>query len=152
VLGFRPAKRKTNMRLISLLALTLLAGLQTAEADEKKADTCLRTKIWDGYGEGWAVRTATTASLAQGEHRVYLVTLYAGNEYKLQVCGDDSATDIDIVLHDAEGVELVRDQTNDREPVVTYKPANTETYYVVLYAGQVTEGQDAGVAMAVTYK
>lgn len=140
------------MRMVSLLALTLLAGIGTAEADEKQADSCLRTKIWDGYGEGWAVRTATTATLGKGEHRVYLVTLYAGNEYKLQVCGDDSATDIDLVLHDAEGVELVRDQTDDREPVITYKPANTETYYVVLYAGQVASGQKSGVAMAVTYK
>ncbi len=140
------------MRAIALLGLTLLAGVQTASADEKQADSCLRTKIWDGYSEGWAVRTATTASLGKGEHRVYLVTLYAGNEYKLQVCGDDSATDVDLVLHDAEGVELVRDQTDDREPVVTYKPANTETYYVVLYAGQVAAGQKAGVAMAVTYK
>ena len=140
------------MRAISLLALTLLAGIGTAEADEKQADSCLRTKIWDGYSDGWAVRTATTASLAKGEHRVYLVTLYAGNEYRLQVCGDDSATDIDLVIHDAEGVELARDQTDDREPIVTYKPANTETYYVVMYAGEVAEGQKAGVAMAVTYK
>ncbi|MFT5679670.1 MAG: hypothetical protein ACI8RZ_000574, partial [Myxococcota bacterium] len=74
-----------TIALLGLVGLTLLAGISTAEADEKQADSCLRTKIWDGYSEGWAVRTATTASLGQGDHRVYLVTLYAGNEYKLQV-------------------------------------------------------------------
>ena len=54
------------MRFIPLLALLSTAGLGTgvALADEEEADTCLRTKIWSGYNEGWAVRTATSASLA----------------------------------------------------------------------------------------
>ncbi|MFT4976008.1 MAG: hypothetical protein ACI8S6_001903 [Myxococcota bacterium] len=137
-----------------LLALLVAGSMAVGEAaaDEKQADSCLRTKIWDGYGEGWAVRTATSATLAQGAHRVYLVTLYAGNEYKLQVCGDDAASNIDLIIHDTEGNEVARDETADREPVVLYKPALTETYYVVMYASGVEEGQSAGMAMAVTYR
>ena len=133
-----------------LLALLLAGGV--AAADEKEADSCLRDKIWDGYSEGWAVRTATSATLQQGDHRVYLVTLYAGNEYKLQACGDASAGDIDLILHDTEGNPVARDETNDREPVILYKPALTETYYVVMHAINVTEGQSSGMAMAVTYR
>jgi len=132
------------------LALAVTSG--DAQADEKQADSCLRTKIWDGYGEGWAVRTATSATLEQGAHRVYLVTLYAGNEYKLQVCGDDKSTNIDLILHDTEGNEVARDDSTDREPLVLYKPSSTETYYVVMYAAGVAEGQSSGMAMAVTYR
>lgn len=141
---------RTNRWIAGLLALGMTTGI--AVASEKEADTCLRTKIWDGYQEGWAVRTATTATLKQGAHRVYLVTLYAGNEYKLQVCGDDAATNIDLVLHDTEGNEISRDETEDREPTVLFKPAETETYYVVMYASGVKEGQESGMAMAVTYR
>ena len=139
------------MRFFALFGLLTAGGI--AFADEEEADTCLRTKIWEGYNEGWAVRTATSASLAEGDHRIYLVTMYAGNEYRLQVCGDANANDIDIVLHDANGTELMRDESDDREPLVNFKPSSTDTYYIAVYAGSLAKGQDkAGVAMAVTYK
>lgn len=137
----------------ALLPLTVVSS--TALADKKEADTCLRTKIWAGYDDGWAVRTATTAELAEGEHKIYLVTLYAGHEYKFQVCGDKQSNNVDLVLHDQEGKELARDESTDREPIVTYKPKSTETYYVAVYAQDVADeaaGKKAGVAMAVTYR
>ena len=140
--------------LTGLMAASLGAG-STALADEKEADTCLRTKIWSGYDDGWAVRTATTASLGEGEHRIYLVTLYAGNEYRFQVCGDNKANNLDLVLHDQAGTELARDSSTDREPLLTYKPAKTDTYYVAVYAADVTDeakATKAGVALAVTYR
>jgi hypothetical protein len=139
------------MRFLALIGLLTAGGI--AIADEEEADTCLRTKIWEGYNEGWAVRTATSATLAEGDHRIYLVTMYAGNEYRLQVCGDANANDIDIVLHDANGTELMRDESDDREPMVNFKPSSTDTYYIAVYASTLAKGQDkAGVAMAVTYK
>ena len=50
------------MRFLPLALLLTVSGVATA--DEEEADTCLRTKIWAGYNDGWAVRTATSASLA----------------------------------------------------------------------------------------
>jgi hypothetical protein len=139
------------MRLLPLIALLSVSGL--AVADEEEADTCLRTKIWEGYNDGWAVRTATSATLAEGDHRIYLVTMYAGNEYRLQVCGDANANDLDLVLHDANGTELMRDESDDREPLINFKPSSTDTYYIAVYAGALAKGQTkSGVAMAVTYK
>ena len=139
------------MRFLALIGLLTAGGI--AVADEEEADTCLRTKIWEGYNEGWAVRTATSATLGEGDHRIYIVTMYAGNEYRLQVCGDANAKDIDIVMHDANGTELIRDESDDREPIVNFKPSSTDTYYIAVYAGSLAKGQDkAGVAMAVTYK
>jgi len=139
------------MRFLALIGMLSLGGV--AIADEEEADTCLRTKIWEGYNEGWAVRTATSATLEEGGHRIYVVTMYAGNEYRLQVCGDANANNLDIVLHDANGTELMRDESDDREPIVNFKPSSTDTYYIAVYAGSLAKGQGkAGVAMAVTYK
>ena len=134
----------------SIAALTLCVGT-LAIADEKEADSCLRDKIWSGYSEGWAVRTATTTTLAQDEHRVYLLTLYAGNEYKVQVCADKASKNVDLVLHDVEGNEILRDQDNNREPILVYKPAETQTFYVAVYAADLKEDK-SGVALAVTYR
>ena len=112
----------------SLSTLFATAGFlfaATAFATEEAAESCLTDKIWAGYSDGWAVRTATTTTLKQDEHRVYLLTLYAGNEYKLQVCADKGAKDVDLILHDLDGKELLRDEESSREPTVLYKPEET---------------------------
>lgn len=134
-----------------ILAATVLTSV--ALADEAAAETCLRTKIWDGYNAGYAVRTATKTTLGQGEHRVYLVTLYAGNEYKVMACGDSNVANIDIVIYDAKGAQVGTDASGDREPVVSYTPPATDTYYVAVHASKLNEaGQKGGIATAVTYK
>ena len=139
--------------LFTTLGLALTFGLGTAYADEKEADDCLRNKIWSGYESGWAVRTATTISLEEDAHRVFLVTLYQGTEYKMMVCGDKEAKNLDIVLHDMKGTEILRDQDESREPFLTYTPKETQTFYVAVYAASVSaEAESAGIAFAVTYK
>ena len=144
------------MRRAFLFAFLAVLGLTTPEpalADAKESDDCLRTKIWSGYNDGWAVRTATSAEMAAGEHRIYLVTLYAGNEYQLRVCGDPNAADIDIILHDADGQEVARDQTDDREPMIAFTPTTTHTYYVAIYTAELAkDATKAAVSMAVTYR
>lgn len=135
------------------LALGALFVAPAAFADEDEAESCLRTKIWDGYNDGWAVRTATSASLKQGEYRIYLVTLYAGNEYQIAGCADSHAKNIDIVLHDADGNVVSQDKTDDRQPVLTFKPKTTDTYFVAVHATELTDTTaPAGVGMAVTYR
>jgi type 1 fimbria pilin len=136
-----------------MFAALLLAALSPAMADEAAAESCLKTKIWEGYNSGWAVRTATNATLGQGEHRVYLVTLYAGTEYKIMVCGDNVLTNADIVLYDSLGNELMKDTQDDREPVLTYKASATDTFYIAVHATRTADpAAKAGVATAVTYK
>ncbi len=147
-------------QLKTMAGLVMLAGLPAwstlpsmAIAGEQEAKTCLDTKIWSGYNDGWAVRTAVDATLEKAEHRVYLVTLYAGNEYNIQACGDADAGNIDLVLHDKDGKEVARDKSEDREPKLTFKPTRTATYYVALYAASLSgSASKAGVAMAVTYR
>ena len=38
--------------------------------------------MWDGYADGWGIRTMTTASLEAGATRNYLVTFYPNKEYQ----------------------------------------------------------------------
>ena len=52
----------------SLIMASLLVSRARAQAHEKAAETCLRTKVWDGYAEGWGIRTMTSTMLDSGRH------------------------------------------------------------------------------------
>lgn len=134
------------MSLLWMLALS-------ASADEKDAETCLRTKVWDGYAQGWGVRTLTSTTLPDGKTRNYLVTLYEGNDYRIQTCADEQIANLDLLLYDARGNVLARDQSADREPEITFTPKNTGTYYIVLYNREAAKADAVGgAAMAVVYR
>ena len=124
-----------------------------AMASEEEAEVCLRTKVWDGYADGWAIRTMTSTTLEDGATRNYLVTLYAGNEYLIQACADANSKNLDVLLYDLEGRIIARDDSESREPSFTFTPEDTTTYYVVVYAQKVANGsQPTGVGLAVTYR
>jgi hypothetical protein len=139
--------------MLTLAATAALLFVSTARADEEAAETCLRTKIWEGYTSGWQVRSQTNATFGSGEHRVYLVTLYAGNEYKFLACGDDNSANLDLVLYDAAGNVLATDNSNDREPSLTYTPTVTDTFYLAVHGSRLNDAaKKAGVSTAVSYK
>ncbi len=120
---------------------------------ESEAESCLKTKVWDGYAEGWGVRTMTSATVPDGKTKNYLVTLYEGNEYKIRTCGDSGFKNLDVLLYDAKGSLVVRDTSTDREPELSFKPPGTGTYYIVLYAqGMAVAGGQGEAAMAVVYR
>lgn len=137
-----------------MLAIALgTALLAPAHADEAAAEECVQTKVWESYGDGWGVRTMTATTLEPGKTRNYLVTLYAGNDYRISACGDAAVGNLDVLLYDTDGNVLSRDATSDREPMFTFTPTATATYYVVVYLREVKDTKEgAGVAMAVTYK
>ena len=140
-------------RLLLILAVTLALPTARARADEKEADNCLRAKIWAGYKDGWAVRTASTLTLERTQHRVYLLTLLKGKAYKFLVCGDSRARNLDLILHDTKGKEIKRDKTSTPTPSLTYEPKATGTYYVAVHATDIAKGaQNTGVALAVVYR
>lgn len=132
----------------SALSLPLPAG-----ASEEEAELCVRTKVWDGYAEGWAIRTMTSTSLADGTTKNYLVTLYAGNDYQFTACADGNSGNLDLLLYDRDGRVVARDETKGREPQFTYKPTTTATFYVVLYAQKSERpSEPTGVGLAVSYR
>jgi hypothetical protein len=143
----------TGLVLAAAFGAAPLASQPSFAGDELAAETCLRTKVWDGYADGWGIRTMTATTLAQGATRNYLVTLYKGNEYRIRTCGDDLVKNLDLYLYDLNGNVVKRDDTEDREPALDYKPEQTGTFYIVVHARTLTDAQkEAGVAMAVTYR
>lgn len=135
----------------SALALCTLAS-PPAMAGESEAETCLRAKVWDGYNEGWGIRTMTSSELAEGKTRNYLVTLYKGNEYQIATCGDANVAKLDVLLYDTDGNVVTRAKDVNREPKIEFTPEDTGTYYIVLYLREVVSKKHAGAAMAVVYK
>lgn len=136
--------------MVGVLGL-LAAG--TARANEDQAETCVRAKVWDGYGQGWAIRTMTKTTLKSGATKGYEVTLYQGNEYEIQACGDSNASNLDLLLYDQDGRIVARDNTKSREPLFTYKPTATATFYVVVYGQKLVDAsKPAGVGLAVSYR
>ena len=137
----------------TIFAAALLMLPQLASANEKEAEACLRTKVWDGYADGWAIRTMTATTLASGATRNYLVTFYKGNEYQVQACGDSASNNLDLVLYDLNGDVVQRDDSTDQQPALRLKPTKTATYYIVVHARSLNEGKkESGVSVAVTYR
>jgi len=138
--------------LVGLLILGICPSY-TASAGESEAETCLRTKVWEGYNEGWGIRTMTSTEIAEGKTRNYLVTLYKGNEYQIATCGDSSVEKLDVLLYDTDGKVVTRAKEVNREPKIEFTPEDTGTYYIVLYLRETTsKKKEAGAAMAVVYK
>ncbi|TVQ94418.1 MAG: hypothetical protein EA397_01745 [Deltaproteobacteria bacterium] len=140
------------MKVFSSLFLAL-ALTSPAHADEAKAETCLRTKVWDGYADGWAIRTMTSTTLEAGKTKSYLVTLYPGKEYFIQTCGAPGIAELDVLLYDTEGKVVQRGTSAGREPTLTLSSDKMASYYVVLHArAMAADTKSAGVALAVTYR
>lgn len=138
------------MSIVPLVSL-LLSGLSLA--NEEVAETCLTNRIKDDYATGWQVRSQITESVRPGEHRIYLLTLYAGNEYKFWACGDDDWTNIDLVLYNGNGEVVKTDETSDRNPVIGWTPTQTDSFYLAIHGTRRPEAPPkAGLSMAVTYK
>lgn len=136
-----------------MLALALLTVVPPVLAGESEAESCLRTKVWEGYADGWGVRTMTSSTIPDGKTRNYLVTLYEGNEYRIRTCADEGLRNLDLLLYDVKGNVIARDNTEDREPEISFRPPATGTYYIVLYAREAaTVGGEGGAAMAVVYR
>ncbi len=144
------------MRSLLLLLGLVLPGLAlpgVAHADEDEAKTCMRAKVQDAYGQGWSVRTSTTATINAGEVDVYALTLQQGNEYTVMACGDAQLSQVGLFIYDADGQVVAQAAGQDREPRTTLTPGKTGKFYVVVQAAAMAgDAPSAAVSTAVTYK
>lgn len=119
-----------------LLVASLVSPWAWAK-DEPAA--CLRTRIWDTYTDGWAIRTSADTSVAFGRTKFYKVSLLKGRAYRVLSCADEAATNLDILLYDKDGAVLARDDSTTAQPTLAYTPERSGVYFVVLYLRDATE-------------
>jgi hypothetical protein len=99
---------------------------------------------------GWIIRDGAIDELGQGESKVYPVTLYYGNTYKIVAAGDEDAADVDIgVYFGPEGKFLVKDDDDSNVAVVTVTPAYTDQFYIKVVMAKTKTG--AGAHYVVQY-
>lgn len=128
--------------------LLLLAS--TAFASD--ATECLKTKVWAGYGEGFAVRTMTSEAIAVGETHAWKVTLLPGQTYRFLACAESGTEKVELVLYDPKGWAVGRDDTG-REPSFTYATDTLGTYTLVAHPLEVADdSRPAETAVAVTWR
>ena len=137
----------------TLLTAAALAGLvvSTQAAASGEADACIQTKTWSHYENGWSLRTATTATIKPGEFDAFSATLYGGRRYLIELCGEESVDQVDLVLYDREGNEVARAKANGREPVLEFAPEKTRSVFIVahLRSAKAASGE---VALAILHQ
>jgi len=93
---------------------------------------------------GWIIRDGAIDELGQGESKVYPVTLYYGNTYKIVAAGDEDAADVDIgVYYGPEGKFLVKDDDDSNVAVVTVTPGYTDQFYIKVVMAKTKTGGPA---------
>jgi hypothetical protein len=101
--------------------------------------------IMKGLAEnGWIIRDGAIDELEQGDSKVYPVTLYFGNTYKIVAAGDEDAADVDIgIYYGPEGKFLVKDDDDSNVAVVTVTPGYTDQFYVKVVMAKTKTGGPA---------
>ncbi|NCG18563.1 MAG: hypothetical protein GWP91_06080 [Rhodobacterales bacterium] len=117
----------------TLFALTFCALSTQAAQAKSPVDDCLRTKVWDTYPEGWSVRATSETQVEFGGTQFFKATLLKGRNYRVLTCAEEGVKDLDVLLYDKDGQVVERDQTQNREPMLSFSPDKTATYYIVLY-------------------
>jgi len=116
-----------------------------------ESEACIQTKTWSHYDTGWALRTSTVSSIETGAYHPFAATLYGGREYMFEICGDATATLIDLVLYGRDGKEIARAKPNGREPVLEFKPEKTQGVFVVAHL-RAAEAASADVALVILHR
>ncbi|MCB9671339.1 MAG: hypothetical protein H6736_23170 [Alphaproteobacteria bacterium] len=116
---------------------------------EEEALTCNRTTVWEGYGEGWRVRSLTSDVVPTGNERVLLLSLLPDTRYRFSACADASATGMSMELIDLEGRVVKRSSGDSRRQEIIVENVETVTRYLLV---QHTGPSEAGVSVAVGYR
>ncbi len=131
----------------------LLAGLSVGSLAQagSESEACIQTKTWSHYETGWALRTSTEGAIEAGAYHSFAATLYGGREYMFEICGDSQATLIDLVLYGRDGKEIARAKPNGREPVLEFKPEQTQGVFVVAQL-RAAKAPSADVALVILHR
>lgn len=127
--------------------------LRVAFGTPELANSCAKVKIDQGAREGWSLRTATGARLGRDDLSAWEVTLVKGNEYRIQTCGDGTASRSGVVLTDMGGRELARADGEGQDAELIFTPGQTGSYYIGMYADTFMDGAwRSATTVAISYR
>lgn len=133
--------RRFSLSLLAIAALVLNSSFAQAQDDEwvpgkymiqavgemlDAADT-LQQKMGYGYAEG----ACMVGTLLDPQSEYTMTRQFEkGIQYAIVAGGDEDATDIDVVILDSKGNEVISDDSEERLGVIEWTPDVTSTYQV----------------------
>lgn len=127
--------------------------VQHVIGDLDSARDCIRLNASASYEDGWSLRGAQGARMAAGEERVMSITMVAGLEYRLEVCGDSQVGPVDLAVYDAEGREIAWQSGSKGQLALTFRPEDTGEHFVVLVNQSLpVEVLRSGLMLSLSYR
>lgn len=130
------------------------AELADDDEDPRIADArcCMGAKAWEASESGWGSPKAEDFLLEPGKYEKISFSAIKGMTYRFEACGDASVRELDLILYDKEGKELLRDEQEGREPIFTWTAPSSGARYLVVYLRETAGGAPGGVSQyAFTY-
>lgn len=129
------------------VALVLTPALQLIASQLGAKVTAMA--ITKALGEtGWTVRDGAIDILQPGGSKIYPVTLYYGQTYKIVAAGDEDAGDVDIgIYYGPEGKFLAKDDDTSNVAVVNVTPGYTDQFYIKVVMARTKTGGAAHFAL-----
>jgi hypothetical protein len=126
--------KRTTRSAIAAFLLGLSPGL-TAYA---VGDWNFANQIWDQLDywsnqtnlDRYSVRNFVMGKLSDDESDYWTFHLNRGTEYTIVGVCDTDCTDVDIIVTDEDGYEIVRDTLVDDHPIVSFRPQYSGTYEI----------------------
>lgn len=93
---------------------------------------------------GWTVRDGAIDILQPGGSKIYPVTLYFGQTYRIVAAGDEEAADVDVgIYYGPEAKFLAKDDDNSNVAVVNVTPGYTDQFYIKVVMARTKTGGPA---------
>lgn len=113
---------------------------------EAAAECCLGAKWWEAAEDGWGSPRFETVTLEPGKYEKFPVTLTKNLHFRFEACGDETVSEVDLLLYDPKGEVLVQDGQEGREPRMTWFEPQRGTRTVVVYLRSTTTGGPAAIS------
>ena len=115
----------------------------------REARGCASERLIASYEDGWSLRRNTMLRLAKGDMRAVEVSLYAGIQYSVGICGDGKTDGLSLEIVDA------RNQTIGDlglEEVVDFTVPETGRYWILAHNENLSEGWMSAVDISLRYR
>ena len=128
------------------------ASVRSVFGDPQEARSCTREKLLGAYEENWSLRRSTMLRLGADDARALEVTLMAGVEYAVQLCGDGMAIGSWVGVFDDSDQLIAESEMQGSSGVVRLEVPETGTYWISAHNDNVQDGWTTSLDVAIQYR